>query len=107
MPEAGLAKSALFLYKKEQVPEYRWNEWNVEHIARHGVRPDEAGEVIDGARSPYPMERTDEKWLVWGRTHGGRIVQVVFLLDPDDVVYVIHARDLTPREKRQLRRRSR
>lgn len=50
------------------------------------------------------MERPDAKWLVWGQTRGGRSLQVVFILDPDDTVYVIHARDLTAREKQRLRR---
>jgi len=26
--------------------EFRWNEWNVEHIAEHGVTPDEAELVL-------------------------------------------------------------
>ena len=87
--------------------EFRWNEWNVEHIARHGVRPDEAEEVVVDARTPYPLERPDDKWLAWGPTRGGRILQVVFVLDPDFTIYVIHARTLTPREKQRFRRRRR
>jgi len=41
-------------------------------------------------------------WLVWGR--GGRMLWVVFLIDEDDSVYVIHARPLTEREKRRHRK---
>ena len=33
------------------------------------------------ARQPYPLERPDDKWLVWGRTPSGRALQVVFVLD--------------------------
>jgi uncharacterized DUF497 family protein len=86
------------------VAEFRWNEWNVEHLTRHGVKPEEAEDVVMAARQPYPLERPDDKWLVWGRTPSGRALQVVFVLD-DDTIYVIHARDLTTREKRQYRRR--
>ena len=85
--------------------EFRWNEWNVEHLARHGVNPEEAEEVVIGATQPYPLERPDEKWLVWGRTWRGRALQVVFIVDENDTLYVIHARDLTRREKHQFRRR--
>jgi hypothetical protein len=45
--------------------------------------------------------------LVWGQTRSGRYLQVVYLLGVDDVVFVIHARPLTDREKRRLRRRRR
>lgn len=87
--------------------EFRWNDWNIEHVARHGVDPAEAEQVIVDARPPWPLVRDDEKWLVWGRGRGGRPLQVVFVLDDDDTVFVIHARPLTEREKRRFRRRSR
>ena len=79
----------------------------MEHLARHGVKQDEAEDVVMAARQPYPLERPDEKWLVWGRTPAGRALQVVFVLDDDDTIYVIHARDLTMREKQRYRRRRR
>jgi uncharacterized DUF497 family protein len=83
---------------------FRWNRWNAEHIARHGVDPEEAEDVVLGARSPYPLERPDEKFLVWGPGRGGRLLQVVFVLDSENTVYVIHARPLTETEKRRVRR---
>jgi hypothetical protein len=46
---------------------FRWNDWNIEHLAKHGVDPDEAEQVITQARAPYPMSRSDDKYLVWGR----------------------------------------
>ena len=85
--------------------DFRWNEWNCEHVARHGVSPEEAQDVIRGARTPYPRKIEDDKWLVWGRGRGGRFLQVIFVLHDDEVIYVIHARPLDEREKRQLRRR--
>jgi uncharacterized DUF497 family protein len=84
---------------------FRWNDWNVEHAARHGVSPEEAEMVVRGARSPFPRKMEEDKWLVWGRGHGGRYLQVVFVLDEDETVFVIHARPLTDPEKRRLRRR--
>jgi hypothetical protein len=29
--------------------EFRWNEWNVEHLAKHGVEPWEAEHVVNFA----------------------------------------------------------
>lgn len=83
--------------------EFRWNEWNIEHIARHGVRPHEA-EWVAGRCSPTRV--ADRKYRVRGQTEAGRYLQVIYVLDPSEAVFVIHARDLTPREKQLLRRRN-
>ena len=84
---------------------FGWNEWNEQHIARHGVGKAEAEEVIDNARPPYPTYRGEGKYLVWGPGPGGRLLQVVFLLDEEGTIYVIHSRPLTDREKQHFRRR--
>ena len=93
---------------------FRWNEWNIEHIAEHGVSPEEAQWIIEHAQRPYPELREENKWRVVGRGHGGRWLQVVFLFDPEDedpeiedTAYVIHARPLTEREKKRERKRFR
>lgn len=87
--------------------DFRWNIANIEHIARHGIEPVEAQDVVEHAKPPYPRARPDDKYLIWGRTSAGRLLQVVFVLDPDATIYVIHARPLTAREKHQLARRKR
>lgn len=91
---------------------FRWNDWNVEHIAEHGVSPEEAEQVVEHARNPFPELREHDKWRVIGRGLGGRWIQVIFVFDPieedideDDTVYVIHARPLTDREKKRERKR--
>lgn len=82
---------------------FRWNLWNIEHIEAHGIRPVDAEEVVIGAKRPYPRRRADDKWLVWGRTRTGRLLQVVFIIDEESALFVIHARELTPREKRRFK----
>jgi len=84
--------------------EFRWNEWNIEHIAKHGITPKESEVVVLTAGQPFPLARKDDKWLVWGRGSGGRWLQVVYVLDDDNTVYVIHARPLTAREKRRIQK---
>lgn len=84
--------------------EFRWNSWNLEHIAEHGVLPEEAEEVIRAARRPYPRREGDRKYRVRGQTGGGIYLQVIYVVDPDETLYVIHSRPLTDAEKRQLRR---
>lgn len=87
--------------------DFRWTEWNVEHLARHGVDPEAAEEVVLGARRRYPRRVGEDKWLVWGADESGRLLQVIFVLGEDGSVYVIHARPLTARETRRHRRKAR
>jgi uncharacterized DUF497 family protein len=84
--------------------QFRWNEWNIEHVVRHGVDPDDAERAVVRAQQPYPRHRGDGKWLVWADDRAGRPLQVVFVLDDDDAIYVIHARPLTRREKARFKR---
>lgn len=97
MPEIG----------KDADVDFRWNSWNVDHLAEHGVQPEEAQWVVEHATRPFPENRGSGKWAVWGKTSGGRYLQVIYIFDPPDTIYVIHARPLTPTEKRRLRRRKR
>jgi hypothetical protein len=87
--------------------DFRWNEGNIEHIAEHGVTPEEAEFVVLGAQSPWPERTDNEKMVVWGPGWGGRLLQVVFVTDPDETVFVIHARPLTDADKWRYRRRRR
>ena len=87
--------------------DFRWNEWNIEHVGRHGVTPEVAEEVVQAARSPYPRRIGEDKLLVWGTSAQGEMLQVVFVLDEDGRIYVLHARALTDREKRRYRRHGR
>ena len=58
-----------------------------------------------GLEALFRRKIDEDKWLVWGKGRGGRFLQVVFVLDEDETIYVIHARPLTDREKRRYRRR--
>ncbi len=108
---------------------FSWDDVNRDHIARHGISPEEAETVICDAENPYPQTIEDDKFVVWGTTESGRHLQVIFVLKtPDEVSYesltvddwisveagevtavvrVIHAMDLTARMKRQFRKRRR
>jgi uncharacterized DUF497 family protein len=63
-------------------------------------------EVVQTARSPYPRRVGEDKLLVWGASEEGELLQVVFVLDEDGSVFVLHARALTEREKQRYRRRA-
>jgi uncharacterized DUF497 family protein len=89
------------------VLEFRWNRANIEHIELHNITPEQAEYVVKHTRRPYPEKRENGKFFVAGRTQEGTYIQVVFVIDPPPLVYVIHARPLNDREKRIYRRRTR
>jgi uncharacterized DUF497 family protein len=86
---------------------FRWNDWNLDHVTKHGVDPDEAESVVRRARQPFPLRYPEGKWFVWGRGRGDRLLQVVYVVNDDGTIYIIHARPLTTAEKRRYRRRKR
>lgn len=87
------------------IHDFRWNDWNEEHIARHSVECDEAEYVVEHPGRVFPRFEGERKYRVWGQTKDGRYVQVIYVFSPPGVVYVIHARDLTDSEKRRFRRK--
>lgn len=100
---------------------FLWNQWNIEHIGRHGVSPDEARYVVEHASARYPERIGRNKYRVRGRTQQGRHLQVIFIRLGDEqvdiemleliekvlfetgqqVLYVIHARDYAPPPRRR------
>ncbi len=77
-----------------------WDEWNIDHIAEHGVDPFEAEEA---GNYPYYVERWRDRYLAWGTTATGRFLLVVYVTKPGGR-YVISARDMEEGEKRRIRR---
>jgi len=87
--------------------QFRWIDWNRDHVAQHGVDLEEAEMVVRQAQAPFPRKSGADKWLVIGRGRGDRLLQVVYVPDPDKTVFIIHARPLTKREKQRYGRRKR
>ena len=83
---------------------FRWIDWNLEHIAQHGVTPTEAEWVIRHPARGYPR-KCRGGYIVCGRTQDGRWLQVAFARDrsgPGPCAFVYHARPLTPTEKGRM-----
>jgi uncharacterized DUF497 family protein len=70
---------------------FRWNEWNRNHVQKHGCTAAEAEAVIRGGGRGYPRKIGGDKYEVVGRGQSGRFVRVIFVFSPPGVVYVIHA----------------
>lgn len=105
---------------------FSWDEWNIDHVAKHGVTPADAEYVVRHAEQPFPGVLADDKLVVWGRAEDGSYLQVIFVYRASDeidfgaltleelmalsdgeeteVLYIVHAMPLSPKMMRQYRR---
>ena len=84
--------------------EFRWIDWNTEHTTIHGVSIEEAERVVRNAKSPEYLG--NGKYRVYGRGNGQRMIHVIFIMDDDETIYIIHARPVTgAKKKRRMRRK--
>ena len=74
-----------------------WDSWNVAHIARHQVNPNQAEEVCHA--DPVVQQGNKGRYLVFGPAKSGRLLTVV--LDPkgEGIYYPVTARPASKRER--------
>ena len=76
------------------------------HIENHGVREDEAEDVLQKPGEDRPGSRGSR--VAIGQTRAGRYLRVIYVPDPEpDSVFVITAYELTGKPLRAYRRRCR
>lgn len=76
-----------------------WNDWNIAHIARHDVIPDEVEQVCHG--DPWVSETYGGRLRVVGPTSRGRFVTVILGPQGSGVYFTITARPASRRERQQ------
>src|SRR5690554_5535504 len=76
-----------------------WDDFNIDHIARHGVLPEEAEEAFwDNDRLPFNAH-SGHRGLI-GSTDEGRRLVVIFVKKEGNRIRVITARNAEAHEKR-------
>ena len=88
------------------IHEFIWPENRIEHIARHGVKPEEVEQVCF-ARSFVRRGKSEGKnpvYYVQGQTEAGRYLFCVVIRFPDGRGYPVTAREMTEKEKRRFRK---
>lgn len=85
------------------ISEVLWPEERVDHIAQHGVRPEEFEEVCFGASLVLRAKATGPNpvYYVLGETDAGRTLFCVVIEFPGGRGYPVTARDMTTKEKRR------
>ena len=84
-----------------QIQDLEWDGWNEEHIARHGVTPDEAFQVV--WNNHVITRARGNTFRVIGQTDGGRYLTLYVAPRSGGSFYVVTARDATARERRAFR----
>ena len=80
--------------------EFDWNAANIEHIALHGITPEEAEQVIEN----HPLDagavlrNREARTVHLGETDGGRVL-VVIITERDGMYRVVTARPADRKER--------
>ena len=82
-----------------------WPEDRIDHIAGHGVTPEEVEEVCFGSSLVQRAKSEGENpvYYVLGQTIAGRYLFCVVIRFPDGTGYPVTARPMTDSEKRRYR----
>ena len=108
---------------------FAYDNWNRQHVSKHGVQQADAEFVVEHAKPPYPQRIEEGKFIVYGPDRAGRILEVAFAFRASDeidfesldmlqleelsqrenafAVYIIHAMPIEGRRKKRYRRRRR
>jgi len=89
-----------------RIREIVWLEERIDHIARHGVTPEEVEEVCFGQSlvRRAKSEGANPVCYVLGQTEAGRYLFCVVIQFPDGNGYPVTARSMTAKEKRRYRK---
>jgi uncharacterized DUF497 family protein len=84
-----------------------WNQETVDHIANHGVSPEEVEQVLFNDEDvPIIMRGKENKYLTYGETENGLFLFVVWV-SKYRKTNIVTARDMTNKEKKFYRKRKR
>jgi uncharacterized protein len=87
-----------------KIGEFVWPEDRVDHIARHGITPQEFEETCFGRPLVLRGKSEGENpvYYVLGQTDAGRYLFCVVIQFPDGKGYPVTARPMKDREKRRF-----
>jgi len=87
-----------------EILEFEWDDDNIEHIAKHGVLPDEIEEVAFDDEPWIKKGRSNTRYML-GYTVGGRYLFVVYVLKGHGAARVITSMDMDEKTRNLYKRR--
>jgi hypothetical protein len=84
---------------------FDWDRANTEHIAVHGVKPEEAEQALenDPADLDYEVVEAEDRWTSIDHTDRPRVLKLVWTLR-GEIVRVVTALDASKNEAREYLR---
>jgi len=79
-----------------------WDDWNEEHVLKHGVTTGEVEEVCYSKH--YAIKSGKNKMAIWGQTEDGRYLLVVLGVREYGDYYPVTSRDMEDRERKQYKK---
>ena len=89
-----------------RIDEIIWPQERIDHVARHGVTPEEVEQVCFGKSLVRRAKSEGENpvYYVQGQTEAGRYLFCVDIGFPDGNGYPVTARNMTTKEKAHYRK---
>ncbi len=81
-----------------------WDDWNVEHIERHNVTPDEVEQVAFNYTSKIRKGKGKQIYYILGQTEAGRYIFIVLKEYRRGVGRPITAREMSGKERKLYQR---
>ena len=81
--------------------EFDWDSANINHVARHGINPEEAEEaiLIESLEADVQTHEIEQRVLCFGRTKSGRLLTVLFT-ERRSKIRVVTAYEMTKEQQR-------
>lgn len=84
--------------KEITITQLIWDDWNIEHIARHDVVPEEVERSLSDPDALF-LKAKEGRVMVLGRTEKRLLTIVLNAQETNGVYYVITARDMSKKER--------
>lgn len=80
-----------------------WDEWNIDHISRHNITPDEVEQVCRGQH--LARRGRQGTYNVIGQTQTGRYLTIILAPRGYASFYPVTARDADDKERRSFKKK--
>lgn len=87
-----------------EIREFEWDDYNMQHISRHGVSPDEVEDVAFDDNPWIRKGRKGTRYML-GYTIAGRYLFVVYGLKGKGIARIITAMDMDKKMRKLYRQR--
>jgi len=87
-------------YRTLEITELVWNEWNVEHIARHGLTPPDVEAACTGVH--IATDTYKQRVLLIGTTEAGQAITVILDQIEKGQYFPVTARPASRKERQTL-----